>query len=324
VSDALISILIPCYNAAPWLEAALRSAQAQTWPRVEIVVVDDGSTDGSGAITRRFESSRCQVLSQPHRGASAARNRAFAEAQGDFIQYLDADDLLAADKLERQMRAAEGRLSFGSVIHFFDSPERGETHLEAARWSRADPVEFLIDLWGGDSPLEMVQPGQWLTPRALIEQAGPWNEGLSVDDDGEFFARVILAAERIVAVTEALAYYRKFREGRNLSARGCRQSSMQAAKLKSGYLLERSENARARAAVRRLVSREIVGAYPDCPEAVAEGIDFLRRRGLELSERLEGSPWFLRLYPRMGWKATRRLQWGLEKLRRKLNGSLRR
>ena len=103
----LVSILIPCYNAEPWLAQTLESALAQTWPHREIIVVNDGSTDLSLQIARQYEVRGIRVLDQPNRGASAARNAAFAACQGEWIEFLDADDLLAPDKIERQMRLAE-------------------------------------------------------------------------------------------------------------------------------------------------------------------------------------------------------------------------
>ena len=99
MSQPLVSILIPCYNSEKWLAETLESALAQTWQNKEIIVVDDGSTDSSLEIAKTFESNKVKVLRQDNRGASAARNLGLTNAQGDFIQYLDADDLLSEDKI---------------------------------------------------------------------------------------------------------------------------------------------------------------------------------------------------------------------------------
>ena len=106
----LVSILIPAYNAQAWLGEAVRSALNQTWPRTEIILVDDGSTDQTLAVARQFESPRVKVLSHPNQGASVTRNRALSLAQGDFIQWLDADDFLAPDKLALQLAAISPEL----------------------------------------------------------------------------------------------------------------------------------------------------------------------------------------------------------------------
>src|SRR5262245_49309566 len=103
----LISILIPAYNAEPWIGDTIRSALAQTWPRKEIVVVDDGSTDQTLQVARRFASRDVFVVTQENKGASAARNKAFQLCHGDYIQWLDADDLLSLDKVTTQLAVAQ-------------------------------------------------------------------------------------------------------------------------------------------------------------------------------------------------------------------------
>src|ERR1700677_2034452 len=106
---ALVSILIPAFNAQQWIGDTLRSAVSQTWDRKEIIVVDDGSRDQTVEIARQFESRQVRVISQANQGAAAARNKCFSLSQGDYIQWLDADDLLGPDKISLQMAVpAEG------------------------------------------------------------------------------------------------------------------------------------------------------------------------------------------------------------------------
>ncbi len=101
----LVSILIPAYNSQEWLADTLESAIAQTWPRKEIIVVDDGSRDHTAEVARRFTSKEVAVVTTKNQGAAAARNHAMRLSQGDYIQWLDADDLLAPEKVERQIAA---------------------------------------------------------------------------------------------------------------------------------------------------------------------------------------------------------------------------
>src|SRR5436190_19200034 len=103
----LVSVLIPAYNAERWVTAAIRSATEQTWPNVEVIVVDDGSRDDTLAVARQSESGSVRVVTQPNMGACVARNTALALAQGRYIQWLDADDLLAPGKIAAQMAVAE-------------------------------------------------------------------------------------------------------------------------------------------------------------------------------------------------------------------------
>src|SRR6266705_245205 len=105
--NPLVSILIPAYNAEEWIADAIQSALMQTWPHKEIIIVDDGSTDETLSIARRHESRLVKVLHQDNQTASAARNRAFRECQGNYIQWLDADDLLTPRKIAAQVSALD-------------------------------------------------------------------------------------------------------------------------------------------------------------------------------------------------------------------------
>jgi glycosyltransferase involved in cell wall biosynthesis len=204
----LVSIIIPCYNAGDWLAPTLESALAQTWPNKEILVVDDGSKDGSLAVAQGFASRGVQVASQPNRGASAARNHGLRLARGHFIQYLDADDLLATDKIAQQIQLLAvlppNRVASGLWVRFMKSIDE------------APPVPFpnSRDLTGVEflqlnfEEVAMMHPAAWLTPRTLLDRAGPWDETLSLNDDGEYFARVVLASTGIAFCAAARSYYR--------------------------------------------------------------------------------------------------------------------
>ena len=94
----LVSVLIPCHNNEAFVGEAIESALGQTYPNIEVIVVDDGSTDKSLNVIKSY-GDRIKWKSGPNRGACAARNTSFFQSQGEFIQFLDADDLIAADKI---------------------------------------------------------------------------------------------------------------------------------------------------------------------------------------------------------------------------------
>src|SRR5262249_13385356 len=158
-------------------------------------------SDRSLAVLGGLESPAVKVMSQRNAGAAAARNAALRAAQGDFIQYLDADDLLETHKLERQVRLLQGgpvgRLAGCSTRHFVDGTDPATGILDefgSALGDSDDPVDWLLRLYGLGGNPGMVCVSCWLTPRAVADEAGPWDESLSLDDDGEYFNRVVLAS----------------------------------------------------------------------------------------------------------------------------------
>lgn len=205
----LVSILIPAFNAGKWIADAINSALTQTWPNKEVIVVDDGSRDETLSIARSYSSKEVKVVSQENQGAAAARNQAYALCQGDYIQWLDADDLLRPDKIAKQMKAVEhGKgprtllsSAFGTFMHRPHKARFSPTPL----WCDLSPVEWLIRKMGQNCSM---QTATWLVSRELTEATGPWNIQLHVDDDGEYFCRALLASNGTKFVREAQVLYR--------------------------------------------------------------------------------------------------------------------
>src|SRR6266478_786258 len=139
---SLVSILIPAYNAERWIADTIRSALAQTWSRKEIIIVDDGSRDRTLRIARQFASKTVSVVTQENQGAAAARNKAFSMCQGDYVQWLDADDLLAPDKIADQLENAfEKRTLLSSAWgHFFYRQSKAQFK-PTPLWCDLSPVE---------------------------------------------------------------------------------------------------------------------------------------------------------------------------------------
>lgn len=303
--SALVSIIVPCYNAERWLAATLGSALAQTWPAVEILVVDDGSTDGSLAVARSFEIRGVRVISQPNRGASAARNHGLRLAAGEFIQFLDADDLLAPDKIARQMprlQAAGDRLlvASGSWVRFTDDPREAPV-MPFANWRDLSGVEFLQLHYEMGC---MMHPAAWLAPRRLLDRAGPWDESLSLNDDGEYFARVVLASEGIAYCGDARSYYRSQLAG-SLSRRTDHRaldSLYRSVEATLSHLRAADQGDRTRAAAAYAWKWAAFELYPGAPD--------LSRAALAQCQRLGGSA---RPFPGSGrfQLASRLLGWRL-------------
>jgi glycosyltransferase involved in cell wall biosynthesis len=281
----LISVLIPAYNAERWLAMTVRSALDQTWPLVEVIVVDDGSTDRTLAVAK-------SLVTQQNQGAPAARNRALELAQGTYIQWLDADDLLHPQKIASQMRVAhesgDRRIllscPFGT---FFYRPEKA-VFTPTSLWRDLSPLEYLLVRFNENA---CFQTDAWLVSRELTEAAGPWTDLGSPDDDGEYFCRVALQSARITFVPGARTYYRVGDAG-TLSRLRSEQAVRALYQSKArciGHLLSFEDSPRSREACLRLLQDWMADLYGH-PDIV--------RDACALAEQLGGS-----LYrPPLSWK----------------------
>lgn len=215
--NPLVSIIIPVYNAQKYLMDTIHCAIDQTWPNKEILIINDGSTDNSLNIAKLFESNIIKIYSQLNSGASTARNLGLKLAKGEFIQFLDADDLLSPDKIEKQVLSllqSPNKVALCSTIHFNNTnlidKLAPNDYEESFLKDFNRPSEFLINIWGGNNGKgSMVTSNAWLTPTSIIKKAGLWNEKLSVDDDGEFFTRVVINSAGIIISNTVKSYYRK-------------------------------------------------------------------------------------------------------------------
>ncbi|MFY9986140.1 MAG: glycosyltransferase family A protein [Chthoniobacterales bacterium] len=290
----LVSILIPAYNAEGWIADTIRSAIGQTWPRKEIIVVDDGSRDQTFAVARQFASKEVVVVSQANQGAAATRNHALCLSQGDFIQWLDADDLLSPDKVQKQLEAAaeigDSRMLLSSGWGYFAyRPKRAE-FIPTSLWCNLSPVEWLVRKIGEN--LHM-QTATWLTSRELTQAAGRWDIRLLSDDDGEYFCRVILASNGIRFVTGSKVYYRITPASR-LSHVGMSDKKKYALllsmQLHIKYIRSLEESDRVRAACKYYMQNWLDCFYPERPDLVAE------------LEKIAASFGFKLEPPRLRWK----------------------
>jgi glycosyltransferase involved in cell wall biosynthesis len=266
----------------------------QTWDHKEIVIVDDGSTDQTLAIARQFESENVHVFSQKNQGAAAARNKALSISKGEYIQWLDADDLLAPDKIARQMEALEQRpnkaiLLSGSWGRFMFRSNRTR-FVPTALWRDLSPVEWLLRKMSQNI---YMQTGSWLVSRKLSEAAGPWDTRLLGDDDGEYFCRVLLASEGVRFVPESKVYYRASGAG-SLSyiGRSDRKLDAQWLSMKAhiGYLRSLEESERSHAACVKFLQNWMNNFYPGRLDIFRQAEEMARSMG----GKLEAPP--------MSWK----------------------
>jgi glycosyltransferase involved in cell wall biosynthesis len=314
----LVSILIPAHNAGKWLADTIQSALDQTWQNREIIVVDDGSTDNSLAIARRFATAGVGVVTQPNQGAGVARNTAYSLCQGDYIQWLDADDLLEPDKIELQVSEiancpSKRTLISGAWGHFSYRKWKAQ-FTPTALWHDLSPADWMVAKMAGG--LHM-QTDNWLVSRELSDAAGPWDPLLFRDNDGEYFSRVIMASSGIRFVANARSYYRhagfksiSYIGGSNKKL----ESLLRSMRLHIQYLGSLEDSERTRAARIQYIRNWLHEFYPYRPDLAAE----LKKMAADLGGAVDDPrlPWKYNWIAKLfGWGAGRRVQLTLNRLR---------
>lgn len=210
-----VTVVIPAYNAQQYLSEAIGSVLRQTFPRLECIVVDDASTDGTAQIAQSFEDDRVRYLRVEHGGVARARNAGMRAARGEWVALLDADDVWLPDKLERQLSAAERLPTAGLVLcgYYVSSRSLEPEYRVVPRGSR-----WAIDDWmllQGNGP---AMGSTAMMRRSLVLDIGEFADELTTSADLDFAHRLAAAAP-VVTVRQPLVHYRTHGEQMHLDAR---------------------------------------------------------------------------------------------------------
>ena len=196
-----VSIITPCYNGSRFIERTLRSALAQTRPPLEVLVVDDGSTDDSARIAESV-GALVRVIRQSNQGESVARNRALSEARGSHVLFLDADDLLEPTSLERLATAVADSANAVAIM--------------GCAWFADDPASPYVERLP-ESPTfypaiiesNLAPPHCWLVPTEMVRRVGGFCADMRWFEDWDLWWRVGLLDPTLVAVPHIGALYRR-------------------------------------------------------------------------------------------------------------------
>ncbi len=199
-----VSILIPCYNAERWIGSAIQSALDQTYSDVEVIIVDDGSKDKSVEAIRKFDG-EVRWETGPNRGGNPTRNRLLELATGEFLQYLDADDYLLPDKVEKQVKWMQAHAPAADVLY---SPT-------LIRWEDSGKVELREipephDPWAELALWTLPQTGGPLWRRQALLDVGGWKPDQPCCQEHELYFRLLKAGKEFVFCPETGAVYRQW------------------------------------------------------------------------------------------------------------------
>ncbi len=218
MAKKLVSVVIPCYNAQAWIAQAIDSCLQQTYQPLEIIVIDDGSTDRSLEIIKRYDQN-IYWETGCNQGGNKARNRGFSLAQGEYIQFLDADDYLLPEKIAAQVECLEtqqGDVAYGDwryQVHF----PNGTSELEPIQVA-GPKKDFLESLLSNE---EWVAASSVLYTRHAVEKCGGWDENLPAAQDRDLLMRTALEQAKFVHQSGCYSIYRRY--GNNTVSRSSRR-----------------------------------------------------------------------------------------------------
>ena len=202
---SLVSVIIPVFNSGKYLEDTLNSVADQTHAELEVIIVDDGSSDSSPEVIRKFteRDARFKGIVQGNKGVSAARNTGYRASSGEYLAFLDGDDIWRDSNIEVKLKKLEG--SDWGLVHS-DAAVVDSEGIPTGEVLTGKEGELLSDLlcWNGTC---IPGPSSILIPRTVFEEAGPFDEELSTAADLDLFIR-IAASHRVGRVAEVTWEYR--------------------------------------------------------------------------------------------------------------------
>ena len=204
----LISICIPAYNCANYIKETLICICSQNYENIEIILVNDGSTDNTGDIASRIYDKRIKIINVTNGGASRARNIALQHAKGTYIVFFDADDYIYPNFITTQIefiKEDEESIVMSGWGRFYNN-DITTFKLENNPQNPFTFYDWIVKYWRAGNA--MTNPGRALIPKRVIEQAGLWNQQLTLNDDFDFFARIFRSSSKIYFNNNSALLYR--------------------------------------------------------------------------------------------------------------------
>jgi len=244
-SAPLVSIIIPTYNRAGLLMEAIQSVLDQTYKRWECIIVDDGSDDETEQFVNKLiqSDSRFKFFKRPQKlikGVSSCRNYGFFKSSGKYVQWLDDDDLLSKQKISNQVKVLEETNLRAIALCDWVIYSHGKESLRNSIFDFSQSFEAKQLFVRLRKNLKFLPIHSLLTPSSMIERAGLWNIKLSLNDDIEFFGRLIAEADQFLNVTNCYILYREHNFSRITTSSNAKANLL--AKIYSYQLLQASLN----------------------------------------------------------------------------------
>lgn len=309
MNSPLVTIIIPVYNSSQYINSTLESVKSQFYPSIEIICVNDGSTDNSLEILNHYRD-RIIIIDQTNQGQCAASNAGLKVAKGDYIKFFDADDIMNPEHIELQVKRLNGRqdaIASCEWGRFYDGNPESTLFIPEPVWHDMKPLDWIKTALAQKA--DMMGAWLWLIPRQIIEKTGGWDERLSLNNDFEFSTRLLLAANEVLFTPGAKIYYRSGITSSLASSKS--KKAYQAALLSTDLGCQHLINAENTKETRLLCANRyqewayrIFPQYNDLVEEIEKKINQLGGS----NKKMDGGKLFITLRNLFGWKIAKRIQ----------------
>jgi glycosyltransferase involved in cell wall biosynthesis len=283
--NPLVSIIVPIYNSEKYIADTVQSCVDQVHTNIEIILVNDGSTDKTEEIILSFKDDRIRYFKTENKGGCEARNYGISQAKGQLFQFLDHDDVLGGDKISSQ------------ILHY---EKHGDDYIYSCKMGSISGDNRTIDegyeLYNRDfEPLQYfetvfdqfgkyITTGAWLVPSKIIKSTHGWDGKAGLNDDGEYFMRIILASKGIIFSNTGVFYFRRDVVGSLSKQFGSKEVYVKwfySYKSYVKYFLKAFAPDKAKELSRKALSRYYCASYPNYPDLLAECKQELNKLGFK-------------------------------------------
>jgi len=310
-----ISVIVPCYNAAAYIAMSIDSVLAQTFTQFELILIDDGSTDETASIIATYKDPRIRFYQQENKEQCKASNYGLSLAQGKYIKFFDADDVLNETHLQAQWEKIQGTadtLVSCAWGRFYNEDPQSANFIPETVWKDMPSLEWIKASLA--QPYDMMGAWLWLIPKTLLDKVRGWDERLSLNNDFEFSMRLLTHVKEVRFAENAKLYYRSgIASLSRTTSRKSYESGLLSNELGCGYLLQKENTDTTQRLCADRYQEWVFRIYPLHQDLVSN----LERKIKILGgshRKMDGGRLFKTLSTLMGWKAAKRFRLMLEKL----------
>ena len=313
--ENLVSVILPCYNAEPYIGYALQSVLQQTHRFLEIIIVNDGSIDQSADVIASYKDDRIKYYETQRLGQCGASNFGLLKSSGNYIKFFDADDLMNATHIELQLKRLQNTtncIASCSWGRFYDGNPESARFIPETVWKDMKPLDWLKASL--KQKYDMMGAWLWLIPRHIIQKAGGWDERLSLNNDFEFSIRLLLHAEQVLFVNDAKIFYRSGLQHAlsQVRSRERYEAALLSTELGCDYLLKADNSEEMKEICANRYQEWLYRIYPHFPDLQKDLICKIKALGGS-SREMDGGRVAKIFNAFLGWRTTKLIRLNLQR-----------